>query len=186
MKSSLRRLRDKKQEIDEKKRINNIFTKIENTNNQTIYHTKILQDFYAFGIDKNNNDKFFLILRELFKEKLCKFHLFSTKDDDKFLGIHYGYRKPIKNIVTRYEKNGITKTYTFSKVHYIEFRFKKGSVFCYVKGIYYFFRKEKSNTKYCKTLLAIIQRLERQVYEFYNKKLPDGGVITKWIKKNLK
>ncbi|WP_330730426.1 DUF226 domain-containing protein [Borrelia turicatae] len=186
MKSSLKRLRDKKNEIDKKKFINNIFTKIENINDQTIYHTKVLQDFYIFGIDKANNDKFFIIFKELFKERLCKFHLFSTKGDDKFLGMYYGYRKPIRNIIRRYEDNGVLKTSTFSKVYYIEFRFKKGSIFCYIRKISYLLKKEKTNTNYFKTLFEIIQRLEREVYEFYGKKLPEGGLIEKWIQKKQK
>ncbi|WP_348648860.1 DUF226 domain-containing protein [Borrelia parkeri] len=37
----------------------------------------------------------------LIREKITPFNLFSLKDDDKFLGIYYGYRKPIKNIVRR-------------------------------------------------------------------------------------
>ncbi|WP_024653116.1 DUF226 domain-containing protein [Borrelia persica] len=186
MKDTSEKLRNKIQKIEKDTKKKDIFAKVEHIKDKTIYHTKILQDFYAFGIDKNDRDKFFLILRELFKEKTCKFHLFSLKDDDKFLGIYFGNRKPVKNLVTRYEENGITKTYTFPRVFYIEFRFKKGSIFCYIKGIYYFFRKEKSETKYCITLLEIIKRLEKQIYEFYNVKLPEGGLITKWIKRNLK
>ncbi|WP_024653103.1 DUF226 domain-containing protein [Borrelia persica] len=167
-------------------RSNNIFIQIEKKNNRTLYHTKIIKDFYLFGIDKNKNDRFFLILKELFKEKKVIFHLFSLKDDDKFLGIFYGYRKPIKNIMRRYEENGMLKTSTFSKIYYIEFRFKKGSVFCYIKGISSLVKKEKLSTMYCKILLTIIKKLEKEVYEFYNKKLPSGGLITRWIEKNQK
>ncbi|WP_247066403.1 DUF226 domain-containing protein [Borrelia puertoricensis] len=163
-----------------------IFIKIEKKNDKTLYHTKITKDFYIFGIDKNKNNRFFIILKELFNEKKCIFHLFSTKGDDKFLGIYYGYRKPIKNIMRRYEDNGELKTSTFSKVYYMEFRFKKGSIFCYIKGISSLVKREKIDTSYYKTLLAIVMKLEREVYEFYNKALPGKGNIIRWIEKNLK
>ncbi|AHH12022.1 Putative cytosolic protein, partial (plasmid) [Borrelia coriaceae ATCC 43381] len=103
-----------------------------------------------------------------------------------FLGISYWYRKPIQNVITKYQENGVMKASTFSKVYYIEFRFKKGSVFCYIGEISYLLRKEKSNKKYYKSLVERILCLERQVYEFYNKKLPDGGIITKWIERKQK
>ncbi|AHH04355.1 Putative cytosolic protein (plasmid) [Borrelia nietonii YOR] len=185
MESVLERLKKKELAIKDK-RNKTIFVKIEEINNRKIYHTKVMTDFYAFGINKKKN-RFFILLRKLFnRDKINEFHLFSLKDDDKFLGIYYGYRKPIKNIITRYEENGIIKTISFSKVYYIEFRFKKGSVFCYLRGISYLLRKEKSHKKYCESLVERIINLEKQVYEFYGKKLPDGGFINKWIEKNLR
>ncbi|MBW6186786.1 DUF226 domain-containing protein, partial [Pseudomonas aeruginosa] len=78
------------------------------------------------------------------------------------------------------------KASTFSKVYYIEFRFKNGSIFCYIVGISYSIRKEKVDTKYCKSLIKTLLNLEKQVYEFYNKKLPYEGIITRWIEKNQK
>ncbi|WP_024654520.1 DUF226 domain-containing protein [Borrelia hispanica] len=165
---------------------NSIFIQIEKKGNRTLYHTKITKDFYIFGIDKKKNHKFFIILNELFKGKRCIFHLFHLKEDDKFLGIFYGYRKPIKNVMRRYEDNGVLKISTFSKIYYVEFRFKKGSIFCYIKGISSLINRKKIGTVYCQTLLAIIVRLEREVYEFYSKELPKKGNIVKWIEKNLK
>ncbi|AHH11339.1 DUF226 domain-containing protein (plasmid) [Borrelia coriaceae] len=185
MESILERLRKKELEI-KGKRDKLIFVKIESNNNKTLYHTKIMKDLYAFGINKNQRNKFFISFRKLFnRERIESFHLFSLKDDDKFLGIFYGYRKPIKNVVTRYEDNGIMKTSTFSKAYYIEFRFKKGSVFCYLKEISYLLKKDKSNTKYSKFLIEKLANLEKQIYEFYGKNLPDGGFINKWIEKKL-
>ncbi|MDO7256901.1 DUF226 domain-containing protein [Borreliella burgdorferi] len=35
------------------------------------------------------------------------------------------------------------KTVPMYKIHYIEFRFKKGSVFCYIKAIHVLIKKEK-------------------------------------------
>ncbi|WEG99766.1 DUF226 domain-containing protein [Borrelia miyamotoi] len=185
MNSVLERLKDKKVEIKEKEH-KTIFIKIESKNNRTLYHTKIMTDFYAFGINKKKN-RLFILVRKLFnREQMNEFHLFPLRDDDKFLGIYYSHRKPIKNVLRRYEENGIIKTVTFSKVYYIEFRFKKGSVFCYIVGISYLLRKEKSHKKYYNSLIQTLSNLEKQVYEFYNRKLPDGGIITKWIKKNHK
>ncbi|WAZ72457.1 DUF226 domain-containing protein (plasmid) [Borrelia miyamotoi] len=185
MESVLKCLKTKKTEIKEKEH-KTIFIKIENKNNRTLYHTKIMTDFYAFGINKKKN-RLFILVRKLFnREKINEFHLFPLRNDDKFLGIYYSHRKPIKNVLRRYEENGIIKTATFSKVYYIEFRFKKGSVFCYVVGISYLLRKEKSHKKYYNSLIQTLSNLEKQVYEFYNIKLPDGGIITKWIEKNQK
>ncbi|AHH04504.1 Putative cytosolic protein (plasmid) [Borrelia nietonii YOR] len=186
MESVLERLKKKESEIKEK-RDKPIFVKIESHNDRTLYHTKIMMDFYAFGISERQNSKFFIAFRGLFnREKVEWFSLFALRDDDKCLGIFYGCRKPIKNVVRRYEENGVMKASTFSKVYYIEFRFKKGSVFCYLRGISYLLREDKIDTKYCKSLIEKLANLEKQVYEFYGKKLPDGGRINKWIEKNLK
>ncbi|UPA11567.1 DUF226 domain-containing protein (plasmid) [Borrelia parkeri] len=186
MESILERLKKKESEI-KKKNNRNLFVKVEKINNRTIYHTKIMKDLFSFGINKNQKGKFFVSFRELFnQEKIAVFNLFSLRDDDKFLGISYWYRKPIQNIVTRYEENGIMKASTFSKVYYVEFRFKKGSVFCYIGEITYLLRKEKANKKYYESLVERMINLEKQVYEFYGKKLPNGGIINKWIEKNQK
>ncbi|UPA11057.1 MULTISPECIES: DUF226 domain-containing protein [Borrelia] len=187
MESVLERLKDKKLEIKDKLKSRDLFTKIEKVDNKTMYHTKIMNDFYSFGVDERQKDKFFISFRGLFNQaKITPFNLFSIKGDDKFLGIYYGYRKPIQNIVKKYEENGIVKTTSFSKVYYIEFRFKKGSVFCYLKGISRLIRKDKLDTKYYQSLIENISKLEKEVCEFYGKKLPEGGIITKWIEKTLK
>ncbi|AHH11464.1 DUF226 domain-containing protein (plasmid) [Borrelia coriaceae] len=186
MENVLERLKKKKLEIKEK-RNKSIFLHIENNNSRTLYHTKVMTDFYTFAINKNQQHKFFIAFRGLFdREKINEFHLFSLRDNDRFLGIFYGYRKPIKNVIRKYEENGIMKASKFSKIYYIEFRFKKGSVFCYLIGIAYLLRKEKANKKYYNSLVETFLRLEEQVYDFYNKKLPDGGLINKWIRKNQK
>ncbi|UPA13776.1 DUF226 domain-containing protein [Borrelia turicatae] len=183
MESVLERLKEKKLEIKDKKD-KPIFIKIENKNSRTLYHTKIMMDLFSFGINKNQQYKFFIAFRGLFnREKIEFFSLFALRDDDKFLGIYYGCRKPIKNVVRRYEENGVMKASTFSKVYYIEFRFKKGSVFCYLRGISYLLRKDKTDTKYYKSLIEKLTNLEQLVYEFYGKKLPEGGLINKWIEK---
>ncbi|ACH94089.1 DUF226 domain-containing protein [Borrelia duttonii] len=186
MEGILKRLANKNVEIVPPKN-EVIFIRIEKINSKNVYHTKIMKDFFAFGINKHQKHKFFISFRSLFnQEKIKSFHLFSIKNDDEFLGIFYGYRKPIKNIITKYAENGVMKASTFSKIYYIEFRFKKGSVFCYLRGLAYLLRKEKIHKRYYKSLVNLLLLLEKEVYEFYEKKLPEGGFIGKWIKKNLK
>ncbi|AFI32223.1 DUF226 domain-containing protein [Borrelia crocidurae] len=186
MDNVLARLKEKKFEIKEKKD-KSIFIKIDKENNRKLYHTKIMKDFYAFGVDKRQTHKFFISFRGLFnQEKIEFFSLFSLKRGDKFLGIFYGHRKPIKNVIIKYEENGLIKSSTFSKVYYIEFRFKKGSIYCYIKGIYRLLKKDKVYTKYCEALIEKLSKLEKEVHMFYNKKLSEGGLITKWIEKNQK
>ncbi|ASJ27786.1 DUF226 domain-containing protein [Borrelia turicatae] len=185
MESILERLKKKKLEINDKGN-ESIFIKMEKSNNRTIYHTRIIMDFYTFGVNRNQKNKFFIAFRSLFNiQKIHEFNLFPLKGDDKFLGIFYGHKKPLQGIITEYEENGIMKASTLSKVYYIEFRFKKGSVFCYIKGIARLIKKEKSKTQYSQFLLELIINLEKQVYEFYGKNLPSGGIINKWIEKNL-
>ncbi|WP_024653099.1 DUF226 domain-containing protein [Borrelia persica] len=188
MESVLERLKTKKSDIKQReKKSKPMFAKIEVVDNRKIYHTKIINDLYAFGVHRRQSNKFFIAFRGLFNlEKINTFNLFSLKEDDKFLGIFYGYRKPIQNIVTKYEENGIIKAYTFSKVCYIEFRFKKGSVFCYIKGISRLLKKEKTETQYSKFLCEMLTNLESQVYEFYGKKPSKRRIITEWIEKNQK
>lgn len=48
------------------------------------------------------------------------------------------------------------------KIHYIEFRFKKGSVFCYIKAIHVLIKKENLK-KYAQSLLERIINLEHKV-----------------------
>lgn len=174
MKSILERLKEKKLKINNK--IDKpIFIKIESKNNRNLYHTKIMTDFYAFGVNKKQN-KFFILLRKLFNRKEAEFfNLFPVRDNDKFLGIYYGYRKPIKNVVTRYEENGVIKASTFSKAYYIEFRFKKGSVFCYIVGISYLLRKDKVDTNYCKFLVDKLIDLEKKYMNFMVKNYQKKG-----------
>ncbi|WP_418885333.1 DUF226 domain-containing protein [Borreliella carolinensis] len=187
MKSVLEKLKNKKKEIIKKSRKPEIFIKKEILNERTIYHTKMLMDLYRFEINKYKKDKFLILFRELFNQgKLEGLNLFSTKENDKFIGISYGYRKPIKNIIIKYKINDTLKSYTFSKVYYIEFKFKKGSVFCYLRSLARLIKKEKINKKYFQTFIDMLNRLEKKVYEFYCKELPDGGIVNKWIEKTLK
>ncbi|WP_418454052.1 DUF226 domain-containing protein [Borreliella lusitaniae] len=164
----------------------NIFIKVEKENGRTIYHTKIMMDVYKFGVyDKKN--VFRVSFRTLFnRSKVVEIHLHPIKESDKFICMSYGYRKPIRNIFVKYEINGIEKLYKFSKVYYLEFRFKSGSIFCYFRGMVRFLQKAKSKTPYNIAFMDIYERLEQKVYEFYGKKYPEKGIFKKWIIKNQK
>lgn len=45
-------------------------------------------------------------------------------------------------------------------------------------------KKRKKQTKYYKFTLENIKNMEKTVYEFYNKKIKEEGIINKWIEKN--
>ncbi|ACN52805.1 conserved hypothetical protein (plasmid) [Borreliella valaisiana VS116] len=162
-----------------------LFVKIEMDEHRTIYHTKIMMDIYKFGFDSKKNI-FRLSLRKLFNQLRVEEFRLHKKEGDKFIGIFYGYRKPIKNVFVKYEINGTKKSYAFSKAYYIEFRFQKGSIFCYFKGLFRLLKKERVDNFYNKTLIRIFTELEEKVYEFYGKKYPKKGILLKWIKKNQK
>ncbi|MCD2401654.1 DUF226 domain-containing protein [Borreliella bissettiae] len=162
----------------------NLFIKIEKDNDKTIYHTKIMMDIYKFGLNKKKN-KCRISLRKLFNQsKVEEFNLFTLRTDDKFLGIYYGYKKPIKKIFVKYQINEIEKSYLLSKIYYMGFRFKRGSIFCYFKSLFRLLKKENVNASYNKTLFGMFKALEKQVYEFYNKKYPQKGLLIKWIEKS--
>ncbi|WP_215538799.1 DUF226 domain-containing protein [Borreliella bavariensis] len=194
MTALLERLKQKQKElklnIDNKPKFKkekkaNVFSKIEEVKGRKIYHTKIFNDFYTFGISKNEPTKFFISLRGIFNiEDISMFHLFSLREDDEFMGIYYGIRKLDKAfIVKNFNKK---ETYTLRKCEYIEFRFKKGSVFCYLNGLHILLKKDRANSPYYNTLLNIILELETELYTFYNKELSKGGMIPEWIKKRQK
>lgn len=191
MNQALENLKSKKTEIELLTEKNNIFIKKEKINNKTLYHTRIFRDFFTFGLNQRKENKFFITLRSLFdKNKKNSFHLFGIKKsiNDEFLGMFYGFKRLTRPIFFRYE-DIITKTVKIIpmyKIHYIEFRFKKGSVFCYIKAIHALTKKEKFKKKYAQSLLERIINLEHKVYRFYNKNLSNGGIITKWITKNQK
>lgn len=191
MNQVLKRLKSKEMEIGLLKKKNNIFIKKEKINNKTLYHTKIFSDFFTFGINQRSENKFFITLRSLFdKNKKSSFHLFGIEEsiNDEFLGMFYGFKRFPRPLFFKYEDiiTKTVKTVPMYKIHYIEFRFKKGSVFCYIKAIHALTKKEKFKKKYAQSLLERIINLEHKVYGFYNKNLLNGGIIIKWITKNQK
>ncbi len=125
------------------------FITIEKENGKAMYHTKIMMDIYKFKIHDKKN-VFRLSLRNLFNQsKVEEIFLYPVKERNKFIGIFYGYRKPIKAPIIpiiRYEINGFRKLNSFTRAYYREFRFEKGNVFCYFKGIFRLLKKR--NTKY--------------------------------------
>ncbi|WP_445436312.1 DUF226 domain-containing protein [Candidatus Borreliella tachyglossi] len=162
----------------------NVFNKIEEFNGKKIYHTKLFSDFYTFGINKKQKHKFLIALNKNSipsDKKIYILHLFSTKGDDAFLGIKYSIKKLQNPLLIKNMYKDIF--YTVRWCVCMEFRFKTGYVICYITNLYSLLRKDKVNTVYYKTLLEIILEIEKQVYAFYNKNLPEGGLITKWIKK---
>ncbi len=163
------------------------FILIEKENGKAMYHTKIMMDIYKFGVYEKKHE-FRLSLRALFNgEKIVEeTHLYPIKEGDKFIGIFYGYRKPIKKPLIKYQINGTRKAYALARAYYMEFRFKAGSVFCYFKGLYRLLDKKRTNNHYNKVLFSMFTDLEQQVYKFYGKKYPEQGPLIKWIIKNLK
>ncbi len=163
------------------------FILIEKENGKAMYHTKIMMDIYKFGVYEKKHE-FRLSLRALFNgERIVEeTHLYPIKEGDKFIGIFYGYRKPIKKPLIKYQINGTRKAYALARAYYMEFRFKAGSVFCYFKGLYRLLDKKRTNNHYNKVLFSMFTDLEQQVYKFYGKKYPEQGPLIKWIIKNLK
>ncbi len=73
------------------------FILIEKENGKAMYHTKIMMDVDKFGVYEKKNE-FRVSLRALFNgERIVEeTHLYPIKEGDKFIGIFYGFRKPIK------------------------------------------------------------------------------------------
>ncbi len=103
----------------------NFFNKIEKLENKIIYHTKIFSIINNFEA-KPQKGKFWLCLRNVFNNKKYEsFHLFSTKENDKFLGIFYGFINISKPFIINYTEKGTKKTIRLKKIFYMEFKFKK-------------------------------------------------------------
>ncbi|MCD2330959.1 DUF226 domain-containing protein [Borreliella burgdorferi] len=157
------------------------FSRIEEIDNKKIYYTKIFKHLVKFRI-ANKDNKLSLTFQKLNNKKnYYLFNLFPLKGDNKFLGIKYGWDKLEKPFLLRKDN----KSYVIKKLYYLEFKFSKGSVKCYIQSLRTLLRKkEKGNTKYYRFNLEHIKRMENTVYKFYSKKLKDTGGIYKWIEKN--
>ncbi|WP_418906501.1 DUF226 domain-containing protein (plasmid) [Borreliella turdi] len=177
MSNLLEKLRNRKDNIEKKI----IFNKIEEVNSRKIYYTKIFKHLIGFRIT-NRGERLRLTFQKFNNAKdFLFFNLFPLKEDDKFLEIRYRYDKLDKPFFLKKENN---KTYVIKKLYYIEFAFKNGSIKTYVQSLRTLLRKNKENTEYYQFNLSHLKKMEKKVYEFYNKKLKDGGIINKWIKKN--
>ncbi|SCW43101.1 protein of unknown function DUF226 [Borreliella japonica] len=193
MSNLLEKLKERKKEIINKKKqkynenINKeskektAFSRIEEINDKKVYYTKIFKHLVKFRIT-NKNNKLNLTFQKLDnKRKYYLFNLFSLKENNKFLGIKYGWDKLEKPFFLRKDN----KSYVIEKLYYLEFKFSKGSIKCYVESLRTLLRKkDKENTKYYCFNLEHIKKMETTVYKFYNKKLKGEGVIYKWIEKN--
>ncbi|ACM10255.1 DUF226 domain-containing protein [Borreliella burgdorferi] len=177
MSNLLEKLRNKKSDIE--KRI--IFNRIEEIDSRKIYCTKIFKHLISFKIT-NKGKRLRLTFQEFNNnEDFLFFNLFPLRENDKFLEIKYKHDKLDRPFFLKKENN---KTYAIKKLYYIEFVFKNGSIKAYVQSLRTLLRKNKETTEYYQFNLSHLKKMEKKVYEFYNKKLKDGGVINKWIKKN--
>lgn len=193
MSNLLEKLKSRKKEIINEKKIEynkNInkeekektaFFRIEEIDNKKIYYTKLFKHLIKFRIT-NKDHKLSLIFQKLNNKKnYYLFNLFPLKEDNKFLGIKYGWDKLEKPFFLKKDN----KSYVIKKLYYLEFKFSKGSIKCYIQSLRTLLRKkDKENTKYYKFNLEHIKKMENTVYKFYSKKLKDTGVIYKWIEKN--
>ncbi|APJ09129.1 DUF226 domain-containing protein [Borreliella afzelii] len=193
MSNLLEKLKSRKKEIINEKEIEyneNInkeekektaFFRIEEIDNKKIYYTKLFKHLIKFRIT-NKDHKLSLIFQKLNNKKnYYLFNLFPLKEDNKFLGIKYGWDKLEKPFFLKKDN----KSYVIKKLYYLEFKFSKGSIKCYIQSLRTLLRKkDKENTKYYKFNLEHIKKMENTVYKFYSKKLKDTGVIYKWIEKN--
>ncbi|AZA27447.1 MULTISPECIES: DUF226 domain-containing protein [Borreliella] len=158
------------------------FRKIEEIDDKKVYYTKIFKHLIDFRVT-NKKQRFRLVFQEFNNNKdYYFFNLFALEENDKFLGIKYGWDRLEKPFFLKKEDN---KIYAIKKLYHIEFRFKKGSIKSYILSIRTLLRKkEKETTEYYQFTLNHLEKMERKVYKFYNKKLPDGGILKKWILKN--
>ncbi|WP_418905406.1 DUF226 domain-containing protein (plasmid) [Borreliella turdi] len=158
----------------------NTFNRVEEINDRKIYYTKIFEHLIDFRVVNKG-------LRLTFQKhndigKFSFFNLFSLNENDKFLGIKYGWDNLEKPFFLKKENN---KIYAIKKFYYIEFKFKKGSIKCYVQSLRTLLRKkEKENTEYYRFNLEHLKKMEKIVYDFYNKKLSENRIIDRWIQKN--
>ncbi len=147
-----------------------------------MYHTRLNNILRGFDVKSR---KVFVFFTNLFTKEKKYVTLFPTREGDEFLGMFYGFKKirnnPFYSDYTSVCNFSKKKIKTYNKFYFVEFRFKKGSMFCYFHTIAYLLaeRQLASNRKLYKQIL----NLEKAVFSFYSKDLIPGGVITKWIQK---
>ncbi len=150
------------------------FSKIEKIDGQKAYYTKIFKHLIDFRVT-NKEQRFRLVFQEFNNKDYYFFNLFALEKNDKFLGIKYGWDRLEKPLFLKKEDN---KIYAIKKLYHIEFRFKKGSIKSYILSLRTLLRKkEKETTEYYQFTLNHLEKMESKVYKFYNKKLPDGGIL---------
>ncbi|MGF7102128.1 DUF226 domain-containing protein [Borreliella kurtenbachii] len=88
-----------KKEIEYNKNINKetkertAFSRIEEINNKKIYHTKIFKHLIKFRITNKDNKLSLTFQKFNDKKNYYLFNLFPLKENNKFLGIKYGWEK---------------------------------------------------------------------------------------------
>ncbi|QMU99743.1 DUF226 domain-containing protein (plasmid) [Borrelia sp. A-FGy1] len=178
------KLMTRKAELEKKNK--KFFKKIEEKELKRMYHTKIYSMINNFKA-RPNKGKFWLCFRNVFDPSQYEsLHLFHVKEGDRFMGIYYGFTKLPKPFIINYNENGEKKTNRIKKGFYIEFRFKKGSVFCYLRSLYTLLRIKNKGKNFYSSLLSRTLNLEKEVYQFYGKKYNKDKGILKWIEKNQK
>ncbi|WP_247032812.1 DUF226 domain-containing protein [Borrelia venezuelensis] len=176
------RLMAKKSELDQERK--KFFKKIEEKNYKKMYHTKIFSMINNFEA-RPNKGKFWLCFRNVFDpNKYESLHLFHMRQGDKFIGIYYGFTKLPKPFIINYKENEVKKTSRIIKIYYIEFRFKKGSVFCYLRSLHTLLKSKNKERMFYNSLLDRTLRLEREVHQFYGKEYLEDRGILRWIKEN--
>ncbi|AJA90682.1 partition protein (plasmid) [Borreliella chilensis] len=169
-----------------KEKENKFFNRVEKQKNKIVYHTKIFSMINNFEA-KPKKGKFWLCFRNVFNSKKYEsFHLFSVKENDKFLGIFYGFVKLPKPFIINYSEKGIKKTIRLKKIFYVEFKFKKGSVFCYLRSLYILTKNKNKNKIFYKSLLERTLKIEDEIHKFYGKKYESNKGILNWIIKTQK
>ncbi|AHH09002.1 DUF226 domain-containing protein (plasmid) [Borrelia anserina] len=178
------KLMARKLELDKESK--NFFKKIEDKDYRRIYHTKIFSMINNFEA-RPNKGKFWLCFRNVFNpNKYESLHLFHIRQGDEFIGIYYGLKRLPRPFIIKYEENSTKKTSKITKISYIEFRFKKGSVFCYLRCLHTLLKAKNKEKIFYNSLLDRTLRLERKVHQFYGKEYLEDKGILKWIKENQK
>ncbi|WP_024653051.1 DUF226 domain-containing protein [Borrelia persica] len=168
------------------KKSNGFFKRIEDKNRKKMYHTKIFSMLNNFEA-RPNKGKFWLCFKNVFDpNKYESLHLFHMRQGDKFLGIYYGFARLPKPFIVNYKENETNKTSKITKIYYIEFRFKKGSVFCYLRSLYTLLKSKNKGKNFYNSLLDRTLKLEREVHKFYEKEYFENKGVLKWIKENQK
>ena len=174
----------KKLEIEKENKA--FFKKIEERAHKKMYHTKIFSMINNFEA-RPNKGKFWLCFRNVFDpNKYESLHLFHTKKGDKFIGIYYGFMKLPKPFIINYKENKINKMSKITKISYIEFRFKKGSVFCYLRSLHILLKGKNKEKIFYNYLLNRTLKLESEVHQFYGKEYLEEEGILRWIRENQK
>ncbi|ACL34902.1 DUF226 domain-containing protein [Borreliella garinii] len=163
-----------------------VFFKKEIVGNKTLYHTKLMNVLLDFKVNRHAGKLLILVGSSIGKYRKW-FNLFSSlKDGDEFLGIFYGFRSNAKSDVIFRDYPSICNFSkeifaTFFKLYYIEFRFRMGSVFCYIHSIAYLLQDKSNYNEFCNQFYSKLKDLEYAVYKFYDREMENfEGPFAMW------